>query len=67
MLNGLTTLATATSILFVLSTDIDIHGATVTVFVSALETRRTPIVAQEAITDWPVSSVFVGENTMLNT
>ena len=67
MLFGLTTSVTATSIAFVESTDIDSHGATVTVFVSALETRRTPMVVQEAITDWPVSSVFVGERTMLNT
>ena len=67
MQNGLTTSVTAISILFVLSTDIDIHGATVTVFVSALETRITPMVAQEGITEEPVSSVFVGEKTMLNT
>ena len=38
-----------------------------TVFVIALETRKTPTVVTEEITDCPVYSSFVGESTMLNT
>ena len=64
---GFTTSETAITSFVATSLVIDIQGATVTVFVSALETRTTPTVATEARTAVPVSRAFVGTKTMLKT